>query len=181
MKLITALLATLLVVLLDTPVDAQQFEKCVPGQKRSSTETCVVDGDTFWLHGTKMRLMGIDTPEPYTNRCGGDLERELAAQASARLLDLLNSNEWTYATHGLDNTRKRTLITVYIKGVDVGRMLVDEGLARYWPDGIKFWCKATIGLTLPLAPSEDRVQPQFPERYYAPGSLVLHYHVAIAH
>ena len=34
--------------------------------------TCVVDGDTIWLQG--VRLESYDTPEPYTDICGGRAE-----------------------------------------------------------------------------------------------------------
>lgn len=140
MKLITALLATLLAVLLDTPVDAQQFEKCVPGQKRSATETCVIDGDTIWLEGVKIRLKDFDTPEPQTNICGGRAEIDLAHRASDRLIDLLNTNAWQIQYFGMDRTKKRRLATITINGVDVGDILIRERLARRWPDGHEFWC-----------------------------------------
>lgn len=82
------------------PVYAQQYDKCVPGQKRSSTETCVVDGDTLWLDGVKIRLKDFDTPEPQSNICGGQFEVSLAHKASDRLVELLNSNAWTIEYFG---------------------------------------------------------------------------------
>lgn len=136
MKLTTAFLA----ILIATSAHAQQFEKCVPGQKRSATETCVVDGDTIWLDGENIRLKDFDTPEPTTNICGGRAEIELAHRASARLLDLLNSNDWQIQYFGMDRFGRR-LATIRIDGVDVGDVLIREGLAREWPDGPEFWCK----------------------------------------
>ena len=124
------------------PVYAQQFDKCVLGQKRSSSETCVVDGDTLWLDGVKIRLKDFDTPEPTTNICGGRAEIELAHRASDRLLELLNSNDWSIEYFGRDSTReKRRLATIRIDGVDVGDILIMERLARRWPDGPEFWCR----------------------------------------
>lgn len=64
----------------------------------------------------------------------------LAKQASARLLDLLNTNAFTVETFGLDGTGKRTLATVRIGGRDVGDILISERLARHWPDGDEWWC-----------------------------------------
>lgn len=101
--------------------------------------TCVVDGDTIWLEGQNLRLESYDTPEPYTDICGGQAEVELAHQASARLLELLNGNTFTVDAKGQDRYG-RTLATIRIGGRDVGDILIDEGLARRWPNGREFWC-----------------------------------------
>lgn len=117
------------------PLPALAIEKCASGQRF----TCVVDGDTIWLEGEKIRIMGYDTPEPQTNICGGSKEVRLANQASARLVQLLSQDGITIERHGSDRYN-RTLAIVRIAGVDVGDILVKEGLARYWPDGTEFWC-----------------------------------------
>ncbi|MGB3025835.1 thermonuclease family protein [Paradevosia shaoguanensis] len=111
------------------------FEMC--GRDR---HTCIVDGDTIWLDGKNLRLESYDTPEPYTAICGGAAEQALARRASARFRELLNSNPFTVTTGGLDNTGKRTLATIRIGGRDVGDILIEEGLARRWPDGDEWWC-----------------------------------------
>ena len=102
--------------------------------------TCVVDGDTIWLAGVNLRLQSYDTPEPYDDICGGQAEVTLAKKASARLLQLLNANPFTVDTFGLDNTGRRTLATIRIGGRDVGDILIEERLARHWPDGDEWWC-----------------------------------------
>lgn len=133
------LTAALLVALIALPAHA--IDKCKHG-KRSTTETCVVDGDTLWLDGVKIRLKGFDTPEPQSAICGGHAEIELAHKASDRLVELLNGNVWEIQYHGLDSTReKRRLATISIDGVDVGDILIEEGLARSWPDGKEWWCE----------------------------------------
>lgn len=129
----------LLAVSLPSPASA--IDMCVSGQQRSATETCIVDGDTLWLDGVNIRLKSFDTPEPYTNLCNGAAERRLAHRASAKLLQLLNSNTWTIETFGMDRTGKRRLATIRIDGVDVGDLLINAGLARRWPDGDEFWCR----------------------------------------
>lgn len=118
------------------------LKMCVSGQKRSKTETCLVDGDTIWLDGVKYRLKDFDTPEPTTRICGGKAEKELAHQASARLLVILNSNDWTIETYGRERggSGKRTLATITVGGRDVGDILIEERLARRWPDGNEWWC-----------------------------------------
>lgn len=116
------------------------LRKCYPGEKNTSSKTCVVDGDTIWLKGNNLRLKDFDTPEPQTDICGGDVEVALANRASDRLLELLNDNRWTVETYGLDNTGKRVLATIRIDGRDVGDFLIKEGLARRWPEGDEWWC-----------------------------------------
>ena len=66
-------------------------------------------------------------------------EKELAALASARLRELLNANAWTIERSGMDR-HGRTLATIRIGGRDVGEWLVEERLARWWPDGEEWWC-----------------------------------------
>lgn len=105
----------------------------------STRVTCVVDGDTIWLNGVNLRLESYDTPEPHNQICGGANEVALAHKASARLLQLLNSNAFNVETSGQDRYG-RTLATLRIGGRDVGDILIGEGLARSWPDGDEFWC-----------------------------------------
>jgi len=57
------------------------------------------------------------------------------------MLELLNSNDWTIERFGLDSTRsKRRLATIRIDGRDVGDILIEERLARPWPNGKEWWC-----------------------------------------
>jgi endonuclease YncB( thermonuclease family) len=118
----------------------EQLRMCLPGERNTATKTCVVDGDTLWLHGENIRLESFDTPEPQTNLCGGDFERELAHQASARLLELMNGNDWTIERFGYDPNGRR-LATIRIHGIDVGDVLIAERLARSWPEGAEWWCR----------------------------------------
>lgn len=112
-----------------------RLQMCGSGQRH----TCVVDGDTIWLEGINLRLQAYDTPEPHNDICGGAQEVALAKRASARLLELLNSNSFTVETFGTDRY-DRTLATIRIGGTDVGDILISEGLARHWPNGPEFWC-----------------------------------------
>lgn len=116
------------------------MDMCAPKQRNTPTKTCIVDGDTIWLHGQNLRMRDYDTPEPSTAVCGRAAEVSLAKQASARLRDLLNSNPWTVETFGRDR-HGRVLATIRINGTDVGDILIAEGLARRWPDGREWWCE----------------------------------------
>jgi endonuclease YncB( thermonuclease family) len=114
---------------------AYAIEKCGSGKRIN----CIVDGDTFWQNGEKIRAMGYDTPEPTTNICGGEREKRLAAKATARLLQLFNSTEITIERHGTDHYG-RTLAVVRSNGRAIGDILISEELARKYPDGPEFWC-----------------------------------------
>ena len=139
-KLDALILAMILLGASIMPVAAQSFlEMCAPGQPNTPTKTCIVDGDTLWLNGENIRLEGFDTPEPMTAICGGEREKALAAQASARLRELLNTNAWTIERAGVDR-HGRTLATIRIGDRDVGEWLVGERLARWWPNGEEWWC-----------------------------------------
>ncbi len=69
-------------------------------------------------------------PEPQTHICGGDAEIPLAQRASDRVIELLNSNDWTVEYGKPDNTGTRTLVTIRIAGRDIGDILIAERLAR---------------------------------------------------
>ena len=135
--LASALFATAL------PAFAQPVHLAMCGNRPNTADkTCLVDGDTLWLHGENIRLKDFDTPEPQTQICGGATEVALANQASARMLELLNGNDWTIERFETDNTRsKRRLATIRIGGRDVGHILIEERLARHWPDGDEWWCQ----------------------------------------
>ena len=55
--------------------------------------TCVVDGDTFWLAGDKIRILDINTPETSSPSC--DREYALGRQATARLTELLKQPQFS--------------------------------------------------------------------------------------
>lgn len=103
---------------------------CAPGPR----DNCVVDGDTFWHRGEKIRLADIDAPE-LTSRC--QAERELAIRARNRLRELLVGFE--VRRTGRDRYG-RTLAVVTVEGRSVGRVLVGEGLAREWDGRRRPWC-----------------------------------------
>lgn len=90
---------------------------------------CIVDGDTFWFDGEKIRIADIDTPELSPPRC--EAERVKGEDAKARLLALLNAGKFSLSA-GLRDEDKygRKLRTVTRAGRSLGDTLVNEGLAR---------------------------------------------------
>ncbi|WVT77987.1 thermonuclease family protein (plasmid) [Sinorhizobium chiapasense] len=100
---------------------------------------CVVDGDTFWFDGEKIRIADIDTPELSPPRC--EAERLKGEAAKARLLALLNAGTFSLSTGVRDEDKYgRKLRTVTRAGRSLGSTLVHEGLARSWDGERHGWC-----------------------------------------
>lgn len=104
--------------------------------------TCVVDGDTFWLEGTKIRIADINTPE--TSQPGCAAEAELGARATRRLMQLLNAGPFTLEVQGRATDRYgRALRVVTRRGSSLAEPLVAEGLAERWKGKRSDWCAAS--------------------------------------
>ncbi|WP_174391617.1 thermonuclease family protein [Sphingobium ummariense] len=100
---------------------------------------CVVDGDTFWFRGEKVRIADIDTPETHGPRCAA--EGALGARATERLHVLLNAGPFSLESIDRETDRYgRTLRVVTRGGQSIGGMLVAEGLARDWDGSRHPWC-----------------------------------------
>ena len=117
------------------PSVSVQFELC--GMVR---QTCVVDGDTFWFEGRKIRIADIDTPEISEPKCVS--EYALGMKATHRLRDLLNAGPFDLQPipdRDLDKYG-RELRVVVRNGRSLGDQLVSEGLARTWSGRREPWC-----------------------------------------
>ena len=117
------------------PGASVHFELC--GMVR---QTCVVDGDTFWLEGRKIRIADIDTPEISEPKCVS--EYALGMKATHRLRDLLNAGPFDLQPiPGRDLDKYgRELRVVVRNGRSLGDQLVSEGLARTWSGRREPWC-----------------------------------------
>jgi endonuclease YncB( thermonuclease family) len=105
----------------------------------SPRTTCVVDGDTFWLDGEKVRIADINAPE--TAQAGCPLEAAMGRRAKLRLLDLLNTGSVELVAAGRDRDRYgRLLRTVWTGGRNIGEVLIAEGLAEPWRGRRSDWC-----------------------------------------
>jgi hypothetical protein len=101
--------------------------------------TCVVDGDTFWLNGDKIRIADINTPEVSDPQCSA--EAELGARATQRLVELLNAGSFSLETVDRDEDQYgRKLRIVTRRGDSLGEALVKEGLAERWRGYRGSWC-----------------------------------------
>jgi len=103
-------------------------------------QNCVVDGDTIWLDGEKVRIADIDTPETHRPMC--PREAELGRRATERMHVLLNKGAFSVEPIGdRDKDRYgRKLRIVSRDGESLGAILVEEGLAREWGGRRQPWC-----------------------------------------
>ena len=114
---------------------AALFALCADGPRN----TCVVDGDTFWLQGEKIRIADINAPETHDARCPG--ERARGNRATARLAQLLNGGRFELVSGARTHDRYgRRLVTVMRGGRSLGQELVSEGLAETWKGRRSDWC-----------------------------------------
>ena len=113
-----------------------RFSKCSTGTR----ENCVVDGDTLWIDGQKIRVADIDAPEISTPRCGSELA--LGNRATDRLIELVNDGPFELqAWPGRDTDRYGRKLRVLVRdGRSLGDRLVSEGLARTWSGRREPWC-----------------------------------------
>lgn len=111
------------------------------GRCASDRFTCVVDGDTLWYQGTKIRLADVDTPEIANPGCAQELA--IGQQATSRLIDLLNSGSFVLvpSDRAFDSYGRR-LMVARRGGQSLGQVLVAEGLAENWGGPRIDWCAA---------------------------------------
>lgn len=116
---------------LATPSAAIEFPVC--GVERI---TCVVDGDTFWLDGEKIRPEGFDAPEMGPPRCS----RRAAGAIEARraLAVILASGQISVTPTG--RSYDRVLARVTVDGRDLATLMLATGLVRRYVPGQAPWC-----------------------------------------
>ena len=130
--------ALLFLLLMTTPTLAAEYSICGKGPRIN----CIVDGDTIWHDGQKIRLMGFDTPEK-GGRARCERERVLADKATTRLQALLNRGYVTFEFKGKDRYG-RALAVTRVSGNNVGQTLIREGLAKAYGGGKRdrsHWCR----------------------------------------
>ncbi|WP_246711141.1 thermonuclease family protein [Rhizobium leguminosarum] len=101
---------------------------------------CIVDGDTLWSNGVKIRVADIDTPEVSEPRCAA--EKALGDRATVRLMELVNAGPFQMqAWPGRDEDKYGRKLRVLVRdGRSLGDILVSEGLARTWAGRRQPWC-----------------------------------------
>jgi endonuclease YncB( thermonuclease family) len=101
--------------------------------RRRSGQASVIDGDTLEIHGTRIRLWGIDAPES-SQLCRGEggLQYRCGAKAANDLDAFIAGRPVNCIPISLDQYG-RTVATCSIGDVDLGEWLVRNGLAIDWP------------------------------------------------
>lgn len=119
-----------------TSLVSKTFQKFATSWRKA----CVVDGDTIWLDGQKIRIADIDTPEVSEPKCSSELA--LGNRATDRLLELINDGPFELkGWPGRDADRYGRKLRVLIRdGRSLGDILVSEGLARTWSGRREPWC-----------------------------------------
>lgn len=117
-------------------VSARTFSLCQSG----GGTNCVVDGDTIWLDGVKIRVADIDAPETHPPRCRR--EADLGEKSTNRLLVLVNQGAFETVSSGDrdEDVYGRKLRRLIRNGQSLGDVLVSEGLARTWDGARHPWC-----------------------------------------
>lgn len=99
--------------------------------------TCVIDGDTFWYRGEKIRIADINAPETSEPHCPA--EAALGERATRRLAELLNAGPFTLEPADRDRYG-RLLREITRGGESLGETLEAEGLAEHWQGYRGNWC-----------------------------------------
>ena len=102
---------------------------------------CVVDGDTLWLDGEKIRIVNIDAPE-VKGRCRAESTR---AATATRVLAALVSNRTIRIERDGKDRYGRTLASLSTSEGDVGSALVAQRMAVHWRgrrEPAETWCGA---------------------------------------
>jgi len=121
--------------------DARRYPVCTGGAAR---DNCVVDGDTFYIDGTTIRIMDIDAPETHPPHCA--YEADLGDRATRRLAQLLSAGAFQLVRANRDVDKYGRQLRVVIRdGRSIGKMLVAEGLARTWSGKRRPWCDGNDG------------------------------------
>ena len=96
-------------------------------------QASVIDGDTLEIHGTRIRLWGIDAPESsqlcrgedsLQYRCGAKAANDLDAFIAGRLVSCIPISLDQYG---------RTVASCSVDRTDLAEWLVGNGLAIDWP------------------------------------------------
>ena len=96
-------------------------------------QASIIDGDTLEIHGSRIRLWGIDAPES-SQLCRGDdsLQYRCGAKAANDLDAFIVGRPVNCLPISLDRYG-RTVATCSVGGADLGDWLVRNGLALDWP------------------------------------------------
>jgi endonuclease YncB( thermonuclease family) len=119
----------IITMIMASPAFAAPWPICDHGQPRSA---CVVDGDTIWYHGQKIRLAATDAPEISEPSCAA--ERAIGLAARDRLAELMGAAGVVHPT-GRRDRYGRFLATIQTGAGNAETILVREGLSLPYQPG----------------------------------------------
>ena len=94
----------------------------------NSQELRVVDGDTIYLNGEKIRFTGIDTPELKQTCIKDDLVNACGVKAKQMLIDKIGNNTIHCISDGKDQY-KRILAECFVNNESLSSFIVKSGYA----------------------------------------------------
>ena len=103
------------------PPERPAFQICENGKPRVN---CVVDGDTLWLNGEKIRIKGLHAPETFAAKCAR--EHRLGEAAKHALARFLFPGPVMLERTGKDRFG-RTLAFVFAGGSDATNGMIAMG------------------------------------------------------
>lgn len=96
-------------------------------------QASVIDGDTLDIHGTRIRLWGVDAPESNQLCRGADSNLYRCGAKAANELDIFIARRPVSCTSVSADQYGRTVATCLVGTADLGEWLVSNGLALDWP------------------------------------------------
>ena len=128
----------LLLVCAAMPAWADSLPVCTGPDRAERKLTCVVDGDSGWEAGARWRLADVNAPE--IDRATCRREQQVGFKARDRLRELMASG---YTIERVEHQERfdRDLVRIRLaNGRDAGQQLLNEGLAKPWPQTGSKWC-----------------------------------------
>ena len=105
----------------------------------------ILDGDTVAFGSERMRIINIEAPGISEPEC--EREEIFALRSRQRLAELIRSGPVTVERAGRDHLGRTLARLILADGRDVAAVLVDEGLALPWHEGLearearrRHWC-----------------------------------------
>jgi endonuclease YncB( thermonuclease family) len=96
-------------------------------------QASIIDGDTLEIHGTRIRLWGIDAPESSQLCRGADSNLYRCGANAANDLDTFIARRPVSCTPVSEDQYGRSVAICSVGGADLGEWLVSNGLALDWP------------------------------------------------
>lgn len=96
-------------------------------------QASIIDGDTLEVHGTRIRLWGVDAPESDQLCRGADSNLYRCGAKAANDLNSFIARRPVSCTPVGEDQYRRTVAICSVGGADLGEWLVRNGLALDWP------------------------------------------------